>query len=158
MTARALLPLIFLAAVGCTAPPPHIHLVLPNGYEGAFAVYVNHPQGISMRATEGRYVCRVPETGILKVKGEEPFYLTTWPTRTAAFADGTAIPLGGDDPTIKNDTVALWTLFTQKDKSIWYFIGPREKMRVALKMYESPRPGGVVVKESKESDGGIENP
>jgi hypothetical protein len=130
-----------------------VHFVLPDGYRGAFAIMPDDPDGIELKQTGGRYVIPIPEGGVLKIKGHDPFrsYLNT-----ASFASGELIWVSKriDDKPAPGE-VALWGTGTQRRYEdgqpvnyIWWFVGTQEEWKAADDDSRY-RPGGVVDKGRK---------
>jgi hypothetical protein len=141
------------ALVGCESRPEQVHFVLPDGYCGAFAVKPDDPDGIELQKKDGRYVIRIPERGVLKIKGHDPFrsYLNT-----ASFASGERIWVSkriDDKP--RPGEIALWSSGTrviyEGERPInffWWFVGTEEQWK-ASDNESRHRAGGVIEKGHK---------
>lgn len=46
-----------------------MHFVLPDGFRGHFAIVPDDPHGIELVKQQGRYVVRIPDSGVLAIKG-----------------------------------------------------------------------------------------
>jgi hypothetical protein len=140
--------LTLCALAGCG--PAHVHFVLPDDFRGAFAIMPDQPDGIELRKTEGCYVIPIPETGILRIKGDGPFgsYLAT-----ASFDSG--MPIWSSkriDDKPAQGTVALWggstEILNEDDRQVyyWWFVGTEEEWRTTD--YDSRRRPGAVAKNA----------
>jgi hypothetical protein len=114
--------LVAILLAGCERPSPEIHYVFPNGYRGAFIIYTNRADGVELNCIRNKYVCVIPQSGTLQVKGSGPFY--NWHTTTAAFADGTTMPHGYYyDQKLPPNVVAFWDGGARPDGMLYDFIG-----------------------------------
>jgi hypothetical protein len=130
-----------------------VHFVLPDGWRGGFAIKPDDPLGFKLEKTEGRYVITIPESGVLWIKGHDPFgsYLNT-----AAFESGQAIWVKraiDEKPGVGE--VALWDVGTHVEdvdgRAIswyWWFVGTEDDWKAST--YETRyRPGRIVSKDGK---------
>ena len=103
-----------------------------------------------LQKTNGRYVIKIPESGVLKIKGHDPFgsYLAT-----ASFASGQGIWVSKriDDKPGRGE-IALWSTGTQVLSSgppkgtFWWFVGTEQEWETTDHDARY-RPGGVVKKD-----------
>jgi hypothetical protein len=112
---------IFLTGMGCQGKSPTIHYVLPNGYRGAFMVITGQPDGVEPRGHNGRYICNVPESGVLRVRGKGPF--DGWHSITAAYSNGEVIPIEMEVDDLRQERVAFWYGDSRPGGRIYFFVG-----------------------------------
>jgi hypothetical protein len=125
--------ILLCGCFGGRSNPNQIQFVLPDGFRGAFAVKPNDPDGILLSRISGQYILTVPEDGVLRIRGYDPFesYLST-----ASFATNGTIWVErweGDRPT--TGQVGLWGGHTciewvgndQPSCTFWWFIGTDEE-------------------------------
>jgi hypothetical protein len=127
---------VLCVCLGCESKPNQVHFILPNGFRGAFAVQPDDPEGIILVREDGCYVVRIPESGVLGIKGYDPFhpYLCT-----ASFANGDEIWVSkriDDKP--RQGQIALWGCTTQgwyeggKPVNLfWWFVGTEGEWRAS---------------------------
>jgi hypothetical protein len=129
--------------LGCQSQSGRVHFIVPNGYRGAVLIYTNQPDGITLEVRDGRYVCEIPETGILRIKGNGPFY--KWHSTTASFANGDPILLAHEPERLTENAVAFWSGGSRPGGLVYDFIGTRaenQSFRHETATGEV-RPGGV---------------
>jgi len=123
---------VLCVCLGCKSEPNQVHFILPIGFRGAFAVKPDDSLGIILVNKDGRYVVRIPESGLLCVKGLDPFHPYVC---TAAFANGSEIWVSKrlDDKPRKEQN-ALWDGATQSwDENgrpvnfFWWFVGTEDE-------------------------------
>jgi hypothetical protein len=139
--------ILVLIVGGCQSRSNHIHFVLPIGFRGAVLVYPNQSDGTNLEKKEGRYTCIIPESGILRIKGAEPFY--QWHSLSASFANGAAIPIAHEPERLSEHTIAFWPHgSTQEGENAQYlydFIGTKTENEAFCKATATGKvvPGGV---------------
>lgn len=115
-----------------------IRFVMPVGYEGHFRLVLDKERGVSIRRSDGVYVIRIPESGILSVSDFKPF--RAWHAESARYADGQPIPLSDDAPALELAEIALFPLSSFRDSAIglsssreemWFFVGTRANLAAA---------------------------
>lgn len=79
-----------IAICGCGDRGAPVHFIFPNGFRGEVQLVFDPSNGDEIRLIDGRYVYRLPESGILHVRSFAPF--ERWHEETAAFDDGTTVP------------------------------------------------------------------
>jgi len=107
---RLLLATLVLSFIGCHRAPERVHFVLPDGFRGVFGIWADDPEGTELRTTDGRYVIHIPESGVLKMTGHDPFSSFL---ETASFANGDVIWVStklGDSP--PPGAIGLWGTVT----------------------------------------------
>jgi hypothetical protein len=121
---------------------------LPDGFRGGFAIRPYDPDAIELVKEDGRYTVRIPESGILGIRGHDPFrsYLCT-----ASFANGDEIWVSKriDDSPGKGQ-VALWGGITEikydkgqkQSELFWWFVGTDEDWNSSTDEIRS-KPGGI---------------
>jgi hypothetical protein len=124
---------------GCGQSSIRLKLVLPNGYRGAFIIYTEQADGVAMSVENGAWTCKIPESGVLKVKGKEPFY--RWHALEVAFEDGTAVPIAWENE-LPSDKVGLWLGGSRSGNMLYDFVGTSQEHDGFLK---SARAGPVTV-------------
>jgi hypothetical protein len=83
-----------------------------------------------LQGDAARCTCAIPPSGILLVKGNGPF--SNWHTLSASWDDGSTLPAPDDDHPVSAETVALWSMFSLHDNTIWYYVGVKaEKEKFA---------------------------
>ena len=130
---RIVLPLLtfLFLTTGCKQSGHPVHFILPNGYKGTFKLVIDKKNGVEYKIQNGRYVIRIPKSGILKVKNFDPFYM--WHKETASYEDGIPIPdinFGKRNP----NSIAFYGLFGN-NKEQWWLIGTYHQY---LKIWEEP--------------------
>jgi hypothetical protein len=158
MWIRSSIPLALVAVAtilcgGCDGRPNQVHFVLPDGFEGPFAIEPDPKDGAELTKVDGRYVVNIPKESVLKMKGYNPFvsYLNT-----AAFVGGRPIWVEkklGDKPGV--DEPGLWGVGTKVEypdgvtptnERYYWFVGTEAKWKASAgdARYKI---GGVVKKE-----------
>jgi len=137
---------VTLSCLGCARRSPTIHYVLPDNYRGAFIVYTSRPEGTSLINKDGTYVCTIPNSGILEVKDEGPFY--SWHGTTASFASGDEIVIASHEDNLDDDAVALWWGGSRPGGMLYDFIGTKSEARLFKKAIASGpvNPGAIRAK------------
>jgi len=117
--------------IGCQSKPNQVHFIIPSGFRGAFAVKPDDPDGIILVKEDGRFVARIPESGVLGINDYDPFksYLCT-----ASFNNGDEIwVLKRLDDKPRRGQIALWGSTTQgwyeNGKAVnlyWWFVGTED--------------------------------
>lgn len=120
--------LLSTLGTGCERHSPLVHFILPQGFRGAIVVYVNQLDGLVLANTRGVYECRIPETGILKVRGEEPFY--SWHRKRASYEDGTMIPVAQETENLADHVVAFWSGSSDSRGFFECFVGTKREAKV----------------------------
>jgi len=149
---KILTALTLATCVGGCAPKTKrvtIHFVVPTGYNGIFVIRTNRSDGTRMTEQDGRFVCPVPEDGIVSINGKGPFY--DWHVRTASYENGQII-LSGDEGIENEDSIGLWFLLSRDDETIWYIIGTRKAKEEALRKNPSKLVAGNVVGKGSKSE------
>src|SRR5207245_2469197 len=100
-----------------------LHITVPNGYRGAFIVYTGDPAGIELREVKGTYSCNIPESGVLRIRGEGPFY--AWHGLKVSFANGDNIPISTENKGLPDDVVAYWPGGSRPGEMLYDFIGTK---------------------------------
>lgn len=133
MTERIILVcLIASSMTGCTRSAK-VHFVLSNEYRGPFVIVVDHQRGVAPREKDGILSLEIPRSGVLRLK-EDPDRLRSWHTLTAAYENGTPIPVDNGDQVIPSNRASLKVLFSSSNNTIWYFVGTAEERERALRM------------------------
>jgi hypothetical protein len=135
--------------IGCRRDPDRVRFILPNGFRGAFAIKPDDPDGVVLVRENGAYSARIPESGVLAIKGYDPFESML---STASFESGQEIWVSRriDDKAGKGQVALLggythveWDEKQKPSVSYWWFIGTEEEWRAATDRDRS-RPGRVV--------------
>ena len=138
---------VLLFSLGCESKPNQVHFIIPDGFRGSFAVKSDDQDGIMLGQENGHFVLRIPESGVLGIRGYYPFrsYLDT-----ASFVNGDEIWVSkqfGDKP--RREQIALWGWTTEalyeNGKPInrdWWFVGTEEEWNGA-DGYARYRLGGI---------------
>src|SRR5262245_46917843 len=115
-----LLALIATAcSLGCNETPVLVHYELPNDYRGPLVIATRCPDGqVLEQDSRGRFRVVVPASGVVKVKGDGPFYCLT--KSTASYRDGRHVLVNPPPDLINDKTVHLRVLFSRSDQTIWY--------------------------------------
>jgi hypothetical protein len=127
---------------GCQTNRPEIHFVVPVGFRGYIRIIPNADDGIVPERNGQKWTFVIPKSGMLKVKGPDPF--DTWHNETAAFADGTSLPppLPPQPPLkegVSNELVRLWDIGGDQE-GIWMYVGTEDELERAL-ANTRPQPG-----------------
>ena len=101
-----LLAVFILMMAGCESRSDHIHFVVPDGFRGAIIIYPNQPEGLSLKKKNGRYICVVPDNGMLRISDKGPFF--RWNSLSASFVNGDPIVVAQEPERLSKDTVAFW--------------------------------------------------
>ena len=81
------------------------HIIVPTHFRGPVHIIDDARGGKDIRVVNGRYEYVIPPDGVLRVKTLEPFY--QWHNETAAYADGTPLPVESLSSGLKDADVAL---------------------------------------------------
>jgi hypothetical protein len=118
---------VFFCFLGCHSKPNQVHFIISDGFRGAFAVKPDDPDGIELVKEDGRYNVRIPEGGVLRIKGYNPFHVFL---SKASFANGEEIWVEKRlDDRPRKDQVGLWGGITEIEPiyRYWWFIGTEEE-------------------------------
>jgi hypothetical protein len=115
---RSFRPAILLLALcyGCSSYGTPVHFVVPAEFRGPIFLVLDESDGIEVTPTGGKYVYRIPVTGLVRIKSFKPF--EPWHKETASYDDGTPIPHEleryktwrgphQDDPPIADDAIVF---------------------------------------------------
>lgn len=95
-----------------------VHLVVPDGFRGLFALQVSADAQTSHRDTGNRYVYQISQAGLLLISEKDPIF--TWHQLSAEYASGA--PLAVDQVSDK-DAVQLYSLSTDQQGNSYYLVG-----------------------------------
>lgn len=109
-----------------------ITLVIPDNYRGRVRLVIDKERGVDVPLRVGVYEYRIPESGTLHIRDDEPF--RQWHTFRAEYAGGQRIPM--DDDNLRNDMIVLHSLGSGSrtkngitEEHITYFVGTKEDLR-----------------------------
>lgn len=95
-----------------------VHLVVPDGFRGLFALQVSADTEANHRDTGNRYIYQIPQAGFLLISEKDPIF--QWHRLSAEYASGA--PLAVDQVPDK-DAVQLYSLSTDQHGNSYYLVG-----------------------------------
>ena len=132
---------------GCESRSDHIHYLVPNGFRGKIVIYVNQPDGVSLKKTNGRFTCVIPDDGVLRISDKGPFF--EWHETSASFINGDPIAVADEPERLSESQVAFWSHGCgQKGDGPLYvydFIGTKAENEAFCRASETGKviPGGI---------------
>lgn len=95
-----------------------VHLVVPDGFRGLFALQVSADTQTRKQDTGNRYIYQIPQTGILLIGANDPIF--RWHRLSAEYASGASLAI---DQAPDRDAVQLYSLSTDQQGSSYYLVG-----------------------------------
>jgi hypothetical protein len=84
-----------------------IVLVVPDDYRGPLLLVIDREHGVDVPLRDGVYEYRMPDSGRMLIRGDEPF--RQWHSFRAVYAGGKPIPMA-DEGDLPPDLIALHSL------------------------------------------------
>lgn len=110
---RSALAVVCICVVsgGCGSRVRSFHIVVPNGFKGEVMIVEHHSAPPATQDEAGRYLFRVPDSGVLKVPSFRPFEMAhRW---SAEYESGQPIPCYPGDPGYSKTAVLFQELGTR---------------------------------------------
>lgn len=132
---RGLVPLL----LGSCDEPSRLSFSVPGGFRGVFVLIEDDDAPDPTVRADGTHVISVPASG--RVRMNDTTFLEHISSMTAAYADGTPLPISMLEPSAPfTDAVALYLVSVDADGTYSFFVGTDRQM---ASIHESGfEPGG----------------
>ncbi len=109
-----------------------IHVIIPVGFQGMATVTFSPSNGDHVAPENGVYTYRIPPSGVLHVRGENPEYLSH--VVTARYEDGVFLPVGylSDGSSFGEGVIAVWPLLLERDDA-GFFVGTKDELATLVR-------------------------